>query len=153
MMRGIKDKLVNLGTELNRVLSRGISNGPEAIKEMFNICSHQENANQNNPEIPPHQSEWLRSKAQATAHAGKDVEKTEHSSIADGITNWYNHSGDQSGGSLENWKYFYPKTQLYHSWAYTQKMLTVSQGYVFHYVHRSLIHNNQKLEATQMPLY
>jgi hypothetical protein len=27
-----------------------------------------------------------------------DVEKEEHSSIADGIANCYNHSGNQSGG-------------------------------------------------------
>jgi hypothetical protein len=31
------------------------------------------------------QSEWLRSKPQVTADAGKDVEKEEHSSIADVI--------------------------------------------------------------------
>jgi hypothetical protein len=35
-------------------------------------------------------------------HVGEDVEKEEHSSIAGGIANWYNHSGNQSGGSLEN---------------------------------------------------
>jgi hypothetical protein len=35
-------------------------------------------------------------------HVGKDVEKEEQSSIADGISNWYNHSGNQPGGSLEN---------------------------------------------------
>jgi hypothetical protein len=44
---------------------------------MFNIHSHQGNANQNNPEIPAHQSEWLRSKTQVTADAGEDVEKEE----------------------------------------------------------------------------
>jgi hypothetical protein len=47
--------------------------------------------------------EWLRSKTQVTADAGEDVEKEEHSSIAGGIINWYNHSGNQSGGSSENW--------------------------------------------------
>jgi hypothetical protein len=39
-----------------------------------------------------------------TAYVGKDVEKEEHSSIAEGIANWYNHSRNQSGGSSENWK-------------------------------------------------
>jgi hypothetical protein len=29
----------------------------EAPKEIFNILSHQGNANQNNPEIPPHTSQ------------------------------------------------------------------------------------------------
>jgi hypothetical protein len=39
-----------------------------------------------------------------TAHAGEDVEKEEHSSIAGGITSQCNHPGDQSGGSSENLK-------------------------------------------------
>jgi hypothetical protein len=39
------------GTELNRILNRGISNGPEALKEMFNILSQQGNENQNDSEI------------------------------------------------------------------------------------------------------
>jgi hypothetical protein len=33
------------------------------------------------------------------ADSSKDVEKEEHSSIADGIASWYNHSGNQFGGS------------------------------------------------------
>jgi hypothetical protein len=37
------------------------------------------------------------------ADAGEDVEKVEHPSIAGGIANWYNHSGNQFGGSSENW--------------------------------------------------
>jgi hypothetical protein len=28
--------------------------GQEALEEMFNILTHLENANQNNPEIPPY---------------------------------------------------------------------------------------------------
>jgi hypothetical protein len=35
--------------------------------------------------------------------AGKNVEKEEHSSIASRIASLYNHSGNQSGGSSENW--------------------------------------------------
>jgi hypothetical protein len=37
-----------------------------------------------------------------TANTGKDVEKGEYSSIAGGSENLYNHSGNQSGGFLEN---------------------------------------------------
>jgi hypothetical protein len=44
-----------------------------------------------------------RIKIQVTADAGEDVEKEEHSSIAGGIASWYNHSGNQSGGSSESW--------------------------------------------------
>jgi hypothetical protein len=38
-----------------------------------------------------------------TADAGEDVEKKEHSSIAGGIANLYNQSGNQFGSSSENW--------------------------------------------------
>jgi hypothetical protein len=69
-----------------------------------NILNHQGNANQNNLKIPPHSSQnGLRSKIQVTADAGDDVEKEEHSSILGGIESMYNHSGNQSGGSSENW--------------------------------------------------
>jgi hypothetical protein len=37
-----------------------------------------------------------------TADAGEEVEKEEHFSIAGGIANWYNHSGNQFGGSSQN---------------------------------------------------
>jgi hypothetical protein len=35
---------------------------------------------------------------------GEDVKEEEQSSIVGEIGNWYNHSGNQSGGSSENWK-------------------------------------------------
>jgi hypothetical protein len=34
-----------------------------------------------------------------TADADKDVKKGEYFSIVDRIASWYNHSGNQSGGS------------------------------------------------------
>jgi hypothetical protein len=46
------------GTELSREFStEENSNGQEAPKEMFNILSHQGNANQNDSEIPPYTSQ------------------------------------------------------------------------------------------------
>jgi hypothetical protein len=50
-----------------------------------------------------HHSEWLISKIQVTADVGEDVEKEKHSSIACGISNWYNHSETHSGICSENW--------------------------------------------------
>ena len=50
-----------------------------------------------------HHSELRRSKFQVPADAGEDVEKEQHSSTAGGIASWYNHSGNQSGGSSEHW--------------------------------------------------
>jgi hypothetical protein len=38
-----------------------------------------------------------------TVHVGKNVEKEEHCSVVGGIANWYNHFGNKSGGSSENW--------------------------------------------------
>jgi rare lipoprotein A (peptidoglycan hydrolase) len=42
-------------------------------------------------------------KTQVSADAVEDVEKEEDSFIAGGIASWYNHSGNQSGSSSENW--------------------------------------------------
>jgi len=56
-----------------------------------------------------------------TANAGEDVLKEEHCSIVGGIADWYNHSGNHSGGSSETCTLNYLRTQLYLSWAYTQR--------------------------------
>jgi hypothetical protein len=78
---------------------------------MLKVLCHQGNSNPKNKQTKTktrdytlHQSEWLRSKTQVTTHVGKNVEKEEDSSIAGGIANWYNHSGNQSVCSSENWK-------------------------------------------------
>jgi hypothetical protein len=42
-------------------------------------------------------------KIQGRADAGKHVKKEEQFSIVDGIAGLYNHSGNQSDGSSENW--------------------------------------------------
>ena len=42
-------------------------------------------------------------KIKKSADAGEDVVKEEHSSIVGGIASLYNHPGNQSGGSSENW--------------------------------------------------
>jgi hypothetical protein len=46
------------GTELNKELSTEEYRMAEKhLKKMFSILNHQRNANQNNPEIPPHTSQ------------------------------------------------------------------------------------------------
>jgi hypothetical protein len=57
-----------------------------------------------------------------TANASEDVGQGEHSSIAGVSANLYNLFGNQFEGFSENWEEFYLKTQLHHSWAYTQKV-------------------------------
>jgi hypothetical protein len=44
-----------------------------------------------------------KSKINVTVDADEDVEKDEHSSTVGGIASLYNHFGNQSGGSSENW--------------------------------------------------
>jgi hypothetical protein len=51
----------------------------------------------------------VRSKSQVTKHAEDDVKKEEHFSIAVGIENWHNHSGNQSGDPSQYWKLIYLK--------------------------------------------
>jgi hypothetical protein len=71
---------------------------------MFNILNHQRNAKSKQPrDSTSHQSEWLRSKIQVTADGSEDVEKEKHSSIVGEIASLDNHSGNQFGGSSENW--------------------------------------------------
>jgi len=70
---------------------------------MFKVLSDKRNANQNDPEMPPY-TLHIRSKPHVTTQVGKDMEKEECSSIAGGIENWYNRSGNYFGSSSENWK-------------------------------------------------
>ena len=46
--------------------------------------------------------EWASSKSPLVINAGEGVEKRESSYTIDGIVNWYNHCGEQYGGSLKN---------------------------------------------------
>ena len=52
--------------------------------------------------ITSHQSKWLSSKNLQTINAGEGVEKREFSYTVGGNVNWYNHYGEQYGGSLKN---------------------------------------------------
>jgi hypothetical protein len=74
---------------------------------MFNILSHQGNANQKTNK----QTKTLRLhltpvrmakiKNSGDSDDGKDVEKK--GTFLHAIASWYNHSGNQFGGSSENW--------------------------------------------------
>jgi hypothetical protein len=94
------------GSELNTEFSsEEYRMAKKHLEKMFSILIHQGNANKNDPEVLPltGESEWLISKSHVTADTGDDVEKGEHSSIVGGIASLYNHSGNQSGSSSENW--------------------------------------------------
>ena len=57
-----------------------------------------------------HISEWLRSKLQVIAHATKDVEQEEHSSIAGGSAKLHSYFENQYGSFSENLKSIYLTT-------------------------------------------
>jgi hypothetical protein len=75
------------------------------------------------------------------------VEEEEYSCIAGGIANWYNHSGNQCGGSLETGRpsYTTPRHIL-------QRHSTIPQKHMLYHVDSRLICNSQKLETTQTSL-
>jgi len=78
-----------------------------------------------------------------TTDAGECVEKEEYLCIVGGIARWYNHSGNQSGGSSENCILYYLMTQLYHSWTYDAPTNNKDTC--------STIYSSPKLERTSMP--
>ena len=63
------------------------------------------------------------SKIQMTADVGEDAKKEAHFSTVGGVVNWYNHSGNQSGDSSDNWTWYYLKTEFFHFWEYTPEKL------------------------------
>jgi hypothetical protein len=82
-----------------------------------------------------------------TSHAGKDVEKKEHSSIAGGIASWYNHSGNQSGHFFsEKMGIDLPQNPALSLLSKHPKDTppTILQGHGLQYIHSSFIHNSQK---------
>jgi hypothetical protein len=75
---------------------------------MFDILSHQSYATKNDSEISydsfSYVAEWSGLITQWTAHAGKDVEQSEHSSFSGGNANLHNHFEKQFGSFSENWE-------------------------------------------------
>ena len=95
-----------------------------------------------------HWSEWLTSETQVTAYPNKVVEQGEHSFIAGGSANLYNHFGNQFGISQKIGNSF-TSGPSYNITGHTpKKCSTTPQRYSVTYVHSTLIHNNQMLETT-----
>jgi len=134
-----------------RILSWGISNVREVHKEMFNILSHQGSANQNS-EIPSH-----------TSQNGYRQELRWQQML---VRMWRNRNtlsllvGLQAGTATLKISLEVPQ-KIGHctTWgpSYTtpenipKRCSNIQQRHILHYVHSSLIYNNQKLERTQMP--
>ena len=69
---------------------------------MFSILSNKGNANKTTMRLYIIPVKMAKIKNSRDRRCSSDVEKEEHSSIFVGIASWYNHSGNQFGGSSEN---------------------------------------------------
>jgi hypothetical protein len=73
---------------------------------MFKVLSDQRNSNKKKKQLRLYLIPIRMAKIKTSDHrtCWQGCEKEKHSSIAGGIANRYNHSGNHSGGSSENWK-------------------------------------------------
>ena len=76
-----------------------------------------------------HQSEWPSLISPQITNTGESVEKMEPSCTVGGNVSWYNHYGQQYGGTLENYTQNYYLTEQSHSWAYIQTKLPLKKTY------------------------
>ena len=74
-----------------------------------------------------HQSDWPSLINPQITSAGGAVEKREPSCTVGGNISWYNHYGDQYGGTLEISTKNYHMTQQSHSWASIQTKLYLKE--------------------------
>ena len=74
--------------------------GQQVHEKIFNIISHQGNANQNHNEISPHICE--NGYYKKIASVGKDMEKREPLGTVGGNVNWLSHYGKLQEDSSEN---------------------------------------------------
>ena len=100
---------------------------------MLTITDYQRNANQNIREMQinttSHQSEWPSLVSPQVTNAGEGVEKREPSYTVGGNVSWYNHYGEQYGGTLKNCTQNYRMTQKSHSWACIQTKLSLKKAH------------------------
>ena len=69
---------------------------------MLNTANYQRHANQNCNEVSPHTSQNGHHQSLQIINAGEGLEKWEPFNTVSGNVNWYNHYGEQHGGSLKH---------------------------------------------------
>ena len=85
-----------------------------------------------------------------TAHGWEDLKQGEHTYIAGMSANLFNHCGNQYGSSSGNGNQFTSRPSSITPGHIPKGHSTLPQGHLLNYFHNSFIHNNQKLETTQM---
>lgn len=88
---------------------------------MFKILRHQRNANKKYLRYNLKPVRMAEINNTMTAYSGEDMEQEEHFSIVCGSAKLVNHSENQYGNSSTNQELFFLNTQLYLTWANTQR--------------------------------
>jgi hypothetical protein len=83
-----------------------------------------------------------------TADAGEDVKQGEHSSIAGGSANLYNHFGNQFGGFQKTENSATSRPSYTTPGHIPKRCSNIPQRHLLNSVHSSFIRNSQKLETT-----
>ena len=135
-----------------RILNRKISNDRETFKKMFTILDHQGNANQKTLRFPFILSEWLRSKSQVTAHAGKDMEQGNTPSLL-GEVQTFTASLEVRMIVSQKTRSYSTSKHSYTTFGHLFKECSITpQGHLFNYAHSSIMCNSKNLETTEMSL-
>ena len=95
-----------------------------------------------------YQSEWPSSISPQIRIAGGGVHKREPSFTVGGNVSWYNHCGEQYGGTLENYTKNYCVTKQSHSWAYIWIKLSLKKTHASAW---SLQHYSQQPRHGNIP--
>ena len=95
---------------------------------------------------------WAKNKTQLTGDSGKNVKKKNIPPFLRGLQVGKKHFGDQSDNSWESWKWFYLKYRYTTMVHIPKRFSNILKGHKHHYVHSSLIYNDQTLKTTQMSL-
>ena len=114
---------------------------------MFKVLSHQGNANQCNSEDAVNPSEWLRSKPQEIAHAGKGVEQGKYIFIPSGSTTTLKTNlvvSQKTGNSSSLIPTYTTPGHI------PKRCSNIPQRHLLNYVHSIFICNSQKLQTTYM---
>ena len=120
---------------------------------MFNISSHQGNANQNDPKFPLHSTQKGQEQKSAERWFWRECEERRTLLHSCGDCKLEKPLWRSIWQFLRKLEMVLPQIQVYHHGTYIPKRFSnILKGHMHHYVHSSLIYNDQTLKTTQMSL-
>ena len=112
---------------------------------MFNILSHQGNANKMT-------SSSVRKISNTSTHAGEYVEQKQHFFTTGGSTSFHSHLGNLYDSFSENWESIYLKIQLHVPRKIPKGCSIILQGLFLNYVYINLFIIARKRKQPSYPL-